>query len=189
MNVMRRLLPLVLWLAFSVAARAAGISPDEVQVEFRDDTYFGRLVIRVPVPHATALDVLTDFDHMAAFVPNVTSSRLLARVGDVYRVAQEGKARFGPFSFRFSSERRIEVFPEGRIVSRGLSGSSRYMRSELRLSPDGGSGVRIDYRIEVVPEDWLPSAFGAAFLRHELSEQFSAMAGEMLRRRQAQGSP
>lgn len=189
MNGMRRLLPLVLWLMFSAAAWAAGISPDEVQVEFRDETYFGRLGMRVPVPPSVALDVLTDFEHMAAFVPNVTSSRLLARVGDVYRIAQEGKAHFGPFSFRFASERRIEVFPDGRIVSRGLSGSSRYMRSELRLSPDGGNAVRIDYRLEVVPEDWLPSAFGTAFLRHELSEQFNAMAGEMLRRRQAQGSP
>lgn len=184
MDRIRRLLSIALLLSGLGAARAAELTVDEVTVDYRDGQYVGSLAWRVAVTPAVALAVLTDFDHMASFVPNLSGSRVLARVGNVYRVEQEGKADFGPFTFRFTSQRRIEVFPEGRIVARGLSGSTRYLRSELRLLPAGEPGVRIDYRIEMIPEDWIPSAIGSSFLRHELVEQFNALGREMLRRQQ-----
>lgn len=180
----RRPLLFVLLLGGLRLAPAADLTVDEVAVDYREGQYFGNLAFRVAVTPAVALAVLTDFDHMASFVPNLSGSRILARVGNVYRVEQQGKADFGPFTFRFTSERRIEVFPDGRIVARGLSGSTRYMRSELRLQPAGEPGVRIDYRIEMIPEDWIPSGIGSNFLRHELAEQFNALAHEMLRRQQ-----
>lgn len=157
----------------------------EVAVDYRDGVYFGKLQMAVPVASATALAVLTDFDHMASFVPNLTASRVLVRAGNVYRVAQEGRAGFGPFSFRFSSERRIEVMADGRVVARAISGSTRQMRSELRLAAAAPGETRIDYRIEMEPDLWVPSAFGSSFLRHELGEQFQALAREMVRREAA----
>jgi carbon monoxide dehydrogenase subunit G len=176
----RHLLALCLLLPLA-SAWAAGLSSEEVTVDYRDGEYFANLAFRVAVAPAVALAVLTDFDRMAEFVPNLSSSRVLAKVGNIYRVAQEGKVDFGPFAFRFASERRIEVFPEGRIVARALSGSTKYMRSELRLQP-AGDGVRIDYRIEMIPDDWIPSGLGINMLRHELAEQFSALGREMERR-------
>lgn len=187
MTSQRRRLLLLLLSACLQPALAVELTAEDVTVEYRDGQYYGNLVTRVAVAPGIALAVLTDFEHMANFVPNVTSSRILAQVGNIYRVAQEGKADFGPFSFHFASERRIEVFPEGRIVARGLSGSTRYMRSELRLQPAGEAGVRIDYRIEMIPEDWIPSGLGTNFLRHELAEQFNALGREMLRRQSAAG--
>ena len=166
-------------------APAAEPGVGDVAVEFRDERYIGHVNFRVAVPPAVALVVLTDFDHMADFMPNLSSSRVLARVGDVYRVEQAGKVDLGPFSFHFSSERRIEVFPEGRIVARALSGSTRYMHSDLNLQPSGDGGVRIDYQIEMLPETWMPSGIGVAFMRHQLAEQFNALGREMLRRNQA----
>lgn len=184
MNRLRRRLSVALLLCGLGAARAAELTADEVTVEYREGQYVGSLAWRVAVTPAVALAVLTDFDHMASFVPNLSGSRILARVGQVYRVEQQGKADFGPFTFHFTSERRIEVFPDGRIVARGLSGSTRYLRSELRLQPAGDPGVRLDYRIEMIPENWIPSAIGSSFLRYELAEQFNALGREMLRRQQ-----
>lgn len=157
------------------------LSDDDVAVEYRDGTYFTSLSLRVVAQPAQVLEVLTDFEHMADFVPNLIASRVVSRSGNVYRIHQQGNAVFGPFSFPFESERRIEWFPEGRLVAQALSGSTKYMRSELRYQ-GGAGGTRIDYRMEVIPDRWIPSGMGVNLMRHELAEQFSALAREIARR-------
>ena len=182
---MRGIRLLLLWLFCLAGVAAADGSPlladDEVAVDYRAGTYFASLSLRVAATPAVALEVLTDFEHMAAFMPNLTSSRLVSRSANVYWVVQHGKADFGPFSFPFESERRIELMADGRILAQALSGSTKSMRSELRYQAAGG-GTRIDYKLEVEPDRWLPSVLGVNLMRHELAEQFSALAREMVRR-------
>lgn len=178
---MRRLLAGLLLVA-GAAGADPGLVVGEPAVDCRDGVYSASLRLSVAAPRPVALAVLTDFDRMAGFMPNLAESRIVERSGNVYRVAQSGRASFGPLSFAVSSERRIEVTADGRILARGLSGSTRQMRSELRLSAAGPAETRIDYSIEVEPDTWLPCAVGRRFLRHELTEQFTAMGREMLRR-------
>jgi len=182
---MRGILFLLLWmLCLSGVAAADGapaLADDDVAVDYRAGTYFASLSLRVAATPAVVLEVLTDFEHMASFMPNLTSSRLVSRSANVYRVVQHGKADFGPFSFPFESERRIELMADGRILAQALSGSTKSMSSELRYQAAGG-GTRIDYKLEVEPDRWLPSVLGVNLMRHELAEQFSALAREMLRR-------
>jgi carbon monoxide dehydrogenase subunit G len=183
---MRRASFVILFWFWCALAHAAGVGDLDIAVDYRDGRYSGSLRMVVPVPPTTAMAVLTDFDHMAEFVPNLTASRVMARSGNVLRVAQEGKADFGPFLWRFSSERRIEIFPDGRILARGLSGSIKSMQSELRLHPAGANSTLIEYRVVSAPDFWVPSSVGTNFLEHELEEQFSAIAREM-QRREAKG--
>jgi ribosome-associated toxin RatA of RatAB toxin-antitoxin module len=183
--VTRTALPLLLWLWCAVAG-ATGAGDLDIAVDYRDGRYSASVRMLVPVRPATALAVLTDFDHMAEFVPNLTASRITARSGNVLRVVQEGKADFGPFSWRFSSERRVEIFPDGRVLARGLSGSIKSMQSELRLHPAEANATLIEYRIVSAPDFWVPASVGTSFLEHEMEEQFTAIAGEM-RRREAKG--
>ena len=167
-------------------AQAAAAADIDIVVDYRDGRYSGSLRMQVPVQPATALAVLTDFDHMAEFIPNLTASRITLRNGNVLRVTQEGKADFGPFSQRFISERRVEILPEGRVLARALSGSVKSMESELRLHPAGPGATLVEYRIVSVPDFWVPSSIGTRFLHHELEEQFTAIAREM-ERREARG--
>ena len=179
--------------SFGIGVQAAGNAPEladkpETVVEHKDGTYFGSLRLRVPVRKEIALAVLSDFENMENFVPNLTSSRIVQRSGNVYLVAQEGKADYGPLSYRFTSERRIEVHPDGRILARALAGTVKAMASELSL-PASGSATLVDYRIETTPDVWLlPAALGTSFLHHELDEQFTAIAHEMLRRSRLHGN-
>lgn len=178
---------LLFWLAMlGLSALAAegpadNLTEESVAVDYRDGTYFAQLGFRVAASPAVALDVLTDFNHMVGIVPNLESSRIVSRSGNVFVIAQRGRADFGPFSFRFDSQRRIELFPDGRLVAQALSGSTKHMRSELRIQAQG-SGAHIDYQLEVIPDRWLPSSFGVRFMRHELAEQFTALRHEMERR-------
>lgn len=178
-------LPL-LWLLPPIPGTAAEIHlpEDNIQVVFENDMYVGRFSFVVPVPAAIAWDALTDFDRMAAFVPNLEASRILSRHNNVLLVAQRGRLDFGPLSFPFDSERRVELHQrEGVLISRAISGNAKHMLSEMRITPEA-LGTRLEYRLEMIPDRWLPSGIGISFMRRELAEQFSALAREMVRRQQ-----
>lgn len=179
---MRHLVSILFLLpALCLAQVAAGVAEDDVTVDYRNGVYFGRLSLLAPVSPVLAVEVLTDFEHMVDFVPNLTSSRIVSRAGNVYRIAQQGKAKFGPFAISFESERRVELTADGRLLAQALSGSTKSMKSELRIEAVA-TGTRLDYKIEMEPEQWLPSALGVSFMRHELAEQFTALIHEMQRR-------
>jgi carbon monoxide dehydrogenase subunit G len=167
--------------AFSADLTVGVLPEDDVDVDYRDDTYFARLTFTVAASPAVVIDVLTDFNHMVGIVPNLESSQIVSRKDNVFVIKQRGRADFGPFSFPFESIRQIELLPDGRILGRALSGSSKYMRSELKVQAHG-AGARVDYQLEVIPDRWLPSGIGVRFMRHEMAEQFSALIHEMERR-------
>ena len=160
------------------------LAEEDVETVFDNGTYRGNFRFHVPVPLKTAWEVLTDFDRMADFVPNVESSRFLTREGNSALVAQRGKLDFGPFTIRYESERRIEMrAAEGLILARAVGGTTKYMQSEMRLLADA-RGTELNYRVEMIPDRWIPSSIGVGFMRHELAEQFSAIAREMVRRQE-----
>lgn len=177
------------WLALGLgpALAADAVDPEEVVADRREGIYYASLSLQAAVPPALALEVLTDFDHMAEFVPNLTASRILSHTGNVYRIAQQGRASFGPLGFRFDSERQVDVQADGRLLSKALSGSPKYLRSELRVQ-GAGAGSRLDYRIEMIPDHWVPAVLGVSFMRHELAEQFTALLREMERRQKARAA-
>lgn len=161
---------------------AFGINDDDVHVEYRNGTYYANLTIQIAVPPSTAFAVLIDFERMPNFMPGLASSRITSRQNNVYLVAQRGKVTFGPFSMPYESERRIEIIDNSKILSRSLAGSARRMQSEMRLQ-SSEQGTRLDYKIEIEPDSWLPSSLGINFLQHELAEQFNALGREMLHRK------
>ncbi len=165
-----------------LALPALALSDDDVSVDYRDGTYIGSLSARTPAPLPVVMAVLTDFNHMAEFMPGLSSSRIVAQSGNHYQIAQQGKISFGPFSMSFESLRQIDVIDGKRIVSKSLSGSARRMQSVMQVQALE-HGSQIDYRIEIEPASWIPSSLGINFLQHELAEQFNALGREMLRRK------
>lgn len=136
----------------------------------------------VPVPLRTAWDVLTDFDHMTGILSNLSSSRIVRRDGNTVYVAQEGLAKFGIFSYAFASEREIRLEPMKRILAKQTTGNAKRFESELELTQSGGA-TQIRYRAEVVPDSIFGQTFAGRFIKHEVEEQFTAMAAEMVRRK------
>ena len=107
------LLMLVFSPGFAADSAPAPIEAGNVAVDYRNGIYFADLSLQVAVPPATAIEVLTDFEHMAAFVPNLVNSRIISRTGNVYLIAQQGKARFGPLSCApgMGAILKVEVLP------------------------------------------------------------------------------
>ena len=173
---------LVVALMLPAGAALAAESPIRtIAVAYDGETYVVTAVMFAPVSQAVAWDVLTDFDRMAKWVPNVTESRVVKREEGVVTIEQRGTARFGAASFPYVTERRIETKPPGAIKTTQIKGSLKKVESSIALGPDG-KGTKIDYRLEIVPSFFTAAIMSQRFLEHEVTEQFTAIVGEMVRR-------
>jgi carbon monoxide dehydrogenase subunit G len=169
-------------LCVSCSSGAFAIEPGlAVTVTQIGEAFVVEVVAEVPVPLAGVWEVLTDFDHMALFIGNVKSSRVVRREENTLWVRQEGVAEYGPFSLPFKSEREIRLEPKRRIVAKNLSGTMKRLESEAQLG-QLADGVRIRYHAEAVPDSAMARMFGATIVRHEVEEQFREMISEMMRR-------
>lgn len=138
--------------------------------------------MRAPVPPALAFAVLTDFEHMAQFIPDLHSSQVQERQGSVLVVAQQGTARWGPVSIAFDAVRELRLNPPTEIRSRLLRGSMKRLDSLMLLEEVAG-GTLLRYHAEGEPGQWFPPVVGPALVRQETADQFNAMLREMQRRR------
>jgi len=130
--------------------------------------------------------VLTDYDHMAEFLPNLESSKKIEDNGNgngnEFQIAQKGKLRFGPFSLSFSSLRKIILDPDTKIVSSAISGNFRKLDSITQLSGTAG-GTRIDYHVEAIPDIALPDVIAVSMARKSVREFFDGVKAEIERRK------
>ncbi len=172
----------LLLLISSVVSAHAGAEPEITVGVVRDgETVTVDADMRVPVTPQEAWAVLADYEHFADFVPNMQVSRIASKAGGMLRVEQKGRARFGLLSFAFDSVREVELSPYDTLKTHMIKGNMKKMETLTRLTAEG-SGTRIHYHNEAVPDFWLPPLIGAAFIRHEVSESFGAFIREMLRR-------
>ncbi len=168
----------------SPASQAAVESPvRSISVTSVGAVYVCDAVMFAPVPPAVAWEVLIDFEHMAEWVPNVRTSRVLKRESDSATIEQRGTARFGVANFAYTTERRIEMNKPVAIRSTQIKGSLRRVESLMTLEPDG-KGTGLNYHLEVVPGLLARAVMSRSFLEHEIAEQFGAIVAEMTRRAQ-----
>ena len=146
-----------------------------------DGAYVANIVMQAPVPPKIAWDVLTDFANMEKWVPNVRESKVITNEGNTLTIEQKGTAKFGLLAIPYTSVRRMDLEPEKSILATQVSGSMKKLVSLMRVSADG-AGTRLDYRLEMMPSAIASSVMSKDFLRGELTEQFTAIVGEMVRR-------
>lgn len=172
-------------LAAAAPSHAEGSHAD-VRLSQQGRTFVIDATLEAPVAPALAWEVLTDFERMEQFVPNLADSRIIAREGNRLTILQHGVARFGPFSLRFESEREVTLVPPASIRSTQIRGTMAKLDSLTTFAASPG-GTRLDYHVEVIPGALYPDAITRRFLQHEIAEQFEAIVREMVRRRAAPG--
>jgi len=128
-----------------------------------------------------AWDVLTGYDQYARFVPDLTSSEVLARAGNIAIVEQRGVAGF--FLFRFPLEVRLLVTekPYEAVAAEAIAGNFKEMTGLYLLVPDGEE-LRFTYSGRLVPAFALPPLIGTTAVRIGAEKQFTALVREILRR-------
>lgn len=131
-----------------------------------------------------AWDVLTDYERMPQFLPNLQSSKIIARTPTQLKVAQKGGVSHGPISLTFEVVREVDLKPFTEILSRVVSGTLKKVDSTTRLAVTG-EGTRVTVHSESIPNVWVPPGIGPAIIEGETRDQFNAMRDEILKRKEA----
>lgn len=159
-----------------------------VRVDIEGDVVRTNVELSIAATPREVWDVLTDFEHIAQFISNIGSSKVLSRDGNIVRVAQAGRTSFGPLSFEFQSEREITLTPYERFDSRMVRGNMKRFRGTTKLGEIDGR-TRLRYQSEAVPDTALPLAMARSLIESETREHYREIRKEVLRRKADTRSP
>jgi hypothetical protein len=169
----------------ALAQGAAPPEPSPIRVfEVRSER--GLLITHVeaivPVPPSLAYEVMTDYEQMARFVPNLFTSQVTARRGNELAIEQTGRARLGPFFKDFHTYRKVLLDPDALAVrTESTPQSNVVFRSALAFSRVDGV-TRLTYDFEAEEPSWVPAFLANRLARGEVSSQLNAAFAEMNRR-------
>jgi ribosome-associated toxin RatA of RatAB toxin-antitoxin module len=183
-NLTRRHLAALAALAVSTSALPAAWAQEmSVKVERRGDAVVLDVEMQVPASLADTWAVLTDYDHMTAFMPNLKSSTVLSRQGNHLELAQTGEVKFAFMSFSFSSVRAVDLLPMHEIRSHLISGDFKSFDSTTRLVDQGSSSTLLVHHGEYVTKTWVPPIVGTSTMEAEARKQYGELLAEIVRRR------
>jgi len=131
---------------------------------------------------ATAWAVITDYDHLASFIPYMHSSKVVQRDGDRLLVDQAGELSL--LFFRQPIEVRLEVLemPERSVDAHAVGGNLRAMQGRYLIEPLPSGELRLSYSGGLTPAFQLPPLVGNVVVRMVLARQFQALVAEIVRR-------
>jgi len=175
-----------LFLAFLLAlfaATAVSAADEDIAVEAVKDGR--RIHVRVDAPVKAPRDVvwavITDYDHMASFLPNVKESVVRTRLGNRLHVFQKGEASRGLLTIRFENLREVDLEPQTEVRSRIISGDT--MPAEFKTRIEERDGVlHIVHTGSYTPDMWVPPGIGPSLIESETRRQYADIRNEILRR-------
>jgi ribosome-associated toxin RatA of RatAB toxin-antitoxin module len=137
----------------------------------------------VAATRAAAWRVLTDYDHLADYVPDLKSARVLARDGDKVTVEQVGAARFLIFSREIRLVVQVHEQPPHKIDVSLIDGDLKAYRCSWELIPLDTGGTRVLYHAEIEPRFYVPGLVGASLVRKDIARLMTAVLARMDRDR------
>jgi ribosome-associated toxin RatA of RatAB toxin-antitoxin module len=125
--------------------------------------------------------VLTDYNNLSRFVPDMSMSRVVSAPGEPVRVEQKGKEGLLSFVFPEQVVLAMEEQPIHRIRFRAVSGTVKSMQGEW-LIIDEGHAVSVLYSAKVVAGRLVPPLLSESLLEKRLKEKMEGVIREMKRR-------
>jgi len=125
--------------------------------------------------------VLSDYDHLSKFIPDMQSSRVVSREGNKLRVEQKGDVGFLFYREPVNVLLEVDEEPPRLIVARSISGNVRGLETRYELHPSA-SGVRLDYTGRFVPSFSIPPLIGMPIVSRMIERRFRAMVDEIQHR-------
>jgi hypothetical protein len=169
-------------------ARAAAAPDPEVRIERRGDAYAVSARLAVDVDRSIAWEVITDYDRLRNFVPDMDESRIVSRPGEPTLVRQSGAWNLLGYRVPVQIVAQIDEQPMHSVRFHSVSGNVRVENGEWSIAEQGG-GVTITYRVECTPDFWVPPILGTVLIRRDVRAKLERVAQEMLKRDSAQRRP
>lgn len=135
---------------------------------------------------AAVWKILTSYERMPEFVPDLQSSRVVSRNGNEVIVEQLGAARLLFIKRDIRLVVRVTEQPTSIIDIALISGDMKqyHCRWELIPMPETG-GTRILYSGRLVPNFYVPGMLGASMVRTDIEKMMTAVLARLDRPDQA----
>lgn len=134
----------------------------------------------LPINRDVVWEVLNDYGNMPRFVPDILATRLISTGAGRKRVEIEGIARLMFLEFPTSTTLDVAYPPDGSIALNSVAGNLA-IHGVVRVH-GGGTYTRVDYKVRITPDFWLPPLIGDFLIGHQIRRQFDGMVAEMHRR-------
>ena len=132
--------------------------------------------ISIPCPVEQVWQILTDYDNLADFIPNLTLSRRLEHSEAGTLLEQVGAQCF--LNIQFCARvvlHMAEQFPH-RIGFRMVEGDFKAFEGAWQLVPEGdASATRLLYEVTICPPRAIPALLIERHLRHDLTQNLQAI--------------
>jgi ribosome-associated toxin RatA of RatAB toxin-antitoxin module len=134
----------------------------------------------VAAPPATVWRILTDYNRMAEFVPDLRSARVISRSGDQAVVEQFGSAHMLFFRRDIHLVVKVREQPMTQIDVSLLDGDMKVYRCSWQLIPVAATGgTRVVYRGTMAPKFYVPGMFGTKFIRSDVDRMLRAVLARL----------
>jgi ribosome-associated toxin RatA of RatAB toxin-antitoxin module len=128
----------------------------------------------VHAPLASVWKILTDYESMSQFVPDLTSVRIVSRSGNDAVIEQFGTARFLFIAKPIHLIVSVTETPMSAIDIALISGDMRHYEARWELVP-ANDGLRIIYRGLLAPNFHVPALFGVPMVRSDIRRMMQAL--------------
>jgi hypothetical protein len=172
-------------LLFAVCfAAGSALAETLISVEREGEAIKVTATTSVAVGRHLAWNVLTDYDHLADFVPDMRSSRVVSGPCGPLEVEQKGETGFLVWKFPVEVVLALEEEPEHLITFRSVSGNIKNMHGSWRVTRET-DGVTLEYSARMETDFWLPPLIGPVLIEYDIRRKVDAVAAEMVRRSRA----
>lgn len=138
--------------------------------------------LRLDLQHALVWDVITDYENLSRFIPNLATSRLLWRRGARVGLEQVGCQEFCGLRFKARVELELTEKPEEGLLHFAMTqGDFRRFEGAWRVSSDR-IGSRLLYELTVQGRQGMPIGLIEQRLREDLAANLRAVQREAQRR-------
>jgi len=170
----------VAWALVVASAQSAAGATVALTAERDGDAIDIRASALLDSDGATAWRVLTDYNHYPDFIPDLRSSRVVARRAATVTVEQSGDAVLWLFRMPLEITFEIQESAPDQLHSRAVGGTLRALTSSYALVPEAAR-TRLDYVGHATPGFRLLGPFERAAVERNVARQFQALADEIER--------
>ena len=180
----------VLWMAWLLTlAGAAGAAGAKVTASTGFSGIRVEAVQRVNADAQTVWQTLTDYNRLAAFIPDMVSSRVVSPPGAPKKVEQIADAGLFAFVMPDHVVLLMEEIPSTNLIRfRSVAGKVAAMSGEWRIQGDKAP-VTLIYRAHIIPTTPVPPLVTSYFIEDEVKNRFEALGREAERRMRPVAAP
>lgn len=124
---------------------------------------------------AAVWKVLTDYERMPDFVPDLKTARVLSRAGNGAVLEQTGVAHFMFLSRAIRLVVNVHEVPMSAIDISLVSGDMKMYDCRWQITPLADGGTQIDYSGQMVPKFYVPGVMGSNMIRRDITRMMQAV--------------